>query len=688
MKTRILSAALLCAFASFALTLENSALRISFAEEKDGFAIESVENRLAGGARFVNPDGKRVADFWDVAFWRDGTGGVGSSNVVRLTNRSDCRAKRIVRTADGGATFVWEGLNLPGEKGTATVRATIRFAADGASKWTLDVQNASTVWGLAETKYPILRHVTKSGEADVLQPRPDLGARLIRGRKWGGRWATAGCMGYMPMMMAFIKGDAGLYAAAHDGEARIKMQGLSPEHDYVFTTPVENAGCVGKAAEGPRYEVTIAAFKGDWWEAARLYRAWALTTKWTAKGRILDRADYPRRLAEIPLWLNIHGGPAEVSNVMARARAIFPKFDSGIHWHLWQHSPHDVNYPEYFPAQPGTEACLAYCRSIGQEAMPYTNGRLWSEALMSYSYVKPYAIMKPDGTPKTEKYGPVTPPLSPICPYTRQWDDTLNDFSKRILDLGAGSLFLDQIGACAGAACYASGHGHPVGGGAWYFEGYQRLLARTHAAYSATNAFLTTEGSGEQWMNVIDGYLNVTQRQMDDVPFFHAVYHGYTTYFCSPENHEDDDDSFRAAQTRELLWGQSLGWYHPLILEKSSKCAIVRELCEFRQANLDCLAYGTLLGEVKFLGEIPSLPITWLGRKPFWAWKMPDYPLSPTLAGTLPTLYGYVWKSATTGREKVFLANLSSEVKTVHFGWRGQTRSVDLTAYGLAVVEL
>ncbi len=671
-----------------AATLENSALRISFAGAKDGFGVERIENRLAGDVGFVNPDKKASAGFWEAAFWRDGTGGKGSNAVARLTNISSCRAKRIEKLACGGAVFVWEGVDLPGEKGVVTVRATVRFKADGTSGWTLGIQNQSTTWGLAETRYPVLRHVTKSGEADLLQPRPDLGARLVKNRPWGGRWVSSGCMGYAPMMMAFLKGEAGLYAAAHDSEARIKTQGLSPEHNYMFITPVEYAGLAGRAAEGPRYEVTVAAFKGDWWEAARLYRAWALTTKWTAKGPIIHRADYPKRMAEIPLWINIHAYPNEVSNVMTRAKAIFPNFSTGIHWHLWQHSPHDVNYPEYFPEQPGTRECLAYCTSIGQEAMPYTNGRLWSVPLASYPYAKPYAITKSDGEPKTEKYGPVTPPLVPMCPATAQWDTTLNDFSTRILRLGAGSLFIDQIGACAGTACYAPDHGHPVGGGSWYFEGYQRILAKTHAAYSASNAFLTTEGSGEQWMNVFDGYLNVTQRQADDVPFFHAVYSGYTTYFCSPENHEDDDASFRAAQTRELLWGQALGWYHPLILDKPSKCAIVRTLCEFRQAHLDCFAYGTLLGEVRFAEPVPDQAFTWLGRKPFWAWRLPDYPLSKTITGRLPSWYGYVWKSAKTGREKAFLANLTSEMRMLRFSWKGVAKSVEVAANGLVAVDL
>jgi len=511
----------------------------------------------------------------------------------------------------------------------------------------------------------------------LLQPRQDLGARLVKGRTWGGR-VSYGCMSYAPMMTAALKGDAGLYFAAHDSAARIKQLQISPELDFSFGTPVENAGLVGKAAEGPRYEVSVVAFKGDWWEAARLYRKWALTTKWASKGRILDRTDYPRRLAEIPLWINTHAYPNEVSNTMARVRRLFPNVNGGIHWHLWQHSGHDVNYPEYFPEQPGTKECVAFCRSIGEEPMPYTNGRLWSQTLLSFPYAKPFAITRPDGSPATEKYGPVTPPLSPMCPFTQMWEDSLNDFSLKALDLGFGSIFLDQIGACAGQACYHPDHGHVIGGGSWYFEGYQRMLERLHRKYAAKDAFITTEGSGEEWMNVIDGYLTVTQRQPDDVPFFHAVYNGYTTYFCTPENHLDDPDSFWAAQARELLWGQALGWYHPLILDIPEKCVLVNRLAEYRQANKDFFAYGSLLGEVRFLGPVPQQKLTWLGRKPFWAWRMPDYPLSKTIEGTVPGVVGYVWQAGTTGEKRVFLANLTSREQKVRYQAEGVAREAVL----------
>lgn len=671
--------AVLAAEKNEGVTLENPSLRLQFDAAEAGFGVRRIESRLGGGAAFVNPADK--AGIWRLVFRREADG-----RQVTVDNAAPCRRRRVERRADGGADFLWEGVTIDDEQMAASVRARVAFTAEGESEWSLSVACHSTQWALFETRYPTFDHVAASGEADVLRPRQDTGARLQRKRPWGVA-ASAGCMGYSPMVCAFFKGGSGLYLAAHDDAARIKFMRISAQNDFWFETPVENAGLVGRAAEGPRYAVTVAALAGDWWVAAKRYRKWALKTKWTSKGPILSRADYPRRLSEIPLWFNIHGDPAEVSNVMTRARAAFPDVEAGIHWHVWQHSKHDINYPEYFPEQVGAGDCFRYLDTIHETALPYTNGRLWSTNLVSFPLVKQYAITRPNGEPVVERYGTLTPPMSPMCPATAAWDGVLNDFSGRVLDLGAHSIFLDQIGACSGIACYSPNHGHSVGGGTWYFEGYQRLLAKTHEMYRNRNAFVTTEGSGEQWMNVIDGYLTVTRRLPDDVPFLQVVYGGYTTYFCSPENHDDDFVSFRAQQTRDLLWGFALGWYHPIILERPDKVALLRKLTAFRQANLDYLVYGSLEGPVEIVGDVEPLKVNWLGRKAFYLWAIPDAPLSPTTTGELPSVLAYVRRSGRDGSTRLFFANLAEKPQTFSFRFDGATKSLSLAAGEIKTVD-
>ena len=49
-------------------------------------------------------------------------------------------------------------------------------------------------------------------------------------------------------------------------------------------------------------DLVLGPFQGDWYDAARLYRKWALTAPWSAKGPIHERADYPRWFLEAPYW--------------------------------------------------------------------------------------------------------------------------------------------------------------------------------------------------------------------------------------------------------------------------------------------------------------------------------------------------------------------------------------------------
>lgn len=626
-------------------------------------ASNALKSIRVGDAEFATGGG----DLWTAEF----------ASAESLTNRVKVAAggaASFSREESGGfCTLRWRDLPLGGERGVLDAKVVVTKRPDGSQAWRLEFDNRSARWRLFSSEFPRLVRVTRDGEGDAMLPWKDHGAQLFRKRTASHRRFSASYLGYAPMVAAFFAGDDGLYLAAEDPEARIKGFAIEGEQDVCFWTPVE----VG--AEGPRYDVVLAPLKGDWWAAAGRYREFALRQKWCAKGRIRDIPDYPRRICEIPLWINIHGHPGVASNVLAKAKALFPDFPTGLHWHLWQHSGHDENYPEYFPEQPGTGQCIAFCESIGQMPMPYTNGRLWSASTAGYLMAEPFAVMRVDGSRSVEKYAPWTPPLAVMCPSCPKWHRVMRGFAGRILDeLGAKSLFMDQVGAAEGRACYDASHGHPVGGGAWWYDGYEKALAPIRAAYNGKGAFLTTEGSGEAYIGMVDGYLQVVGRTPEDVPFHNAVYSGYTTYFCSPENTDDDPAAFRALQSRELLWGNSLGWFLPDILDKPDKCAILRELCAFRQRNLDALAYGSLLDELRFASPVGSRTYEWLGRRPHFRLFDRAFKLPPSKFATMPDVIGNWWRTA-DGKTVLLAANLTDIRQTVKYRVHGTGEIAELS---------
>ena len=88
--------------AAQAAVLENADLAIEIDDAT--YAVRSIVNKKAGGATFVEPAMNAV--LWTAEF----RAGPADVKPVRLTSNSPCRGKRIERTADGGATLVWEGL--------------------------------------------------------------------------------------------------------------------------------------------------------------------------------------------------------------------------------------------------------------------------------------------------------------------------------------------------------------------------------------------------------------------------------------------------------------------------------------------------------------------------------------------------------------------------------------------------
>lgn len=188
----------------------------------------------------------------------------------------------------------------------------------------------------------------------------------------------------------------------------------------------------------------------------------------------------------------------------------------------------------------------------------------------------------------------------------------------------------------------------------------------------AHGAYVATEGNGETAIGLADAFLSVVQRTPEDVPFYHAVYSGYAAWFGSAENNDDSPAAFRALQTRELLWGTALGWFLPDILDRPDKIEILRQLCTFRQANLDALAYGTLLDELRFAEPVSSQTYEWLGRRPHYRLFDKNFKLPPSSFATMPDVIGNWWRTD-KGEIVLLAANLTGEERTVQYRPFGAT---------------
>lgn len=661
------------------IVLENDALAIGFSQRGSGFAVTSIVAKVGGGARFVHTE-QKLPDFWEIVLVKDG--GADPRAAVRLQNHTPSR-ERLMEPVEDGLAFVWKGLSIPGgERECVDVRAEVRLRGD-RSEWRISVDCRSAVWALYETHYPCLRGVVESGEADVLMPFKNLGARVHRAYDAEkGPVGTFGYPGWYPTVAAYMKNGVGLYVAAHDDEARNRSLVFGRGATLAFHTPVENAGVPGKAAEGPRYAVTIAAFEGDWWRAAHLYRDWALKCRWCAKGKIAFREDFPKAAADTDLWILGNGEPKAVSNSMVRARAALPGLDLAFHWYGWNVQPFDTHYPEFL-ARPGMKETSEWMSSIGIRAMPYLNGRIYDQTLASAPYALGDACMKPGGGAQIERYN--NRDFAVMCPYAAQWQRTLlYAATNTVFGNSTGALYYDQITCSRPQPCFSPTHGHPLGGGNWWAEGYREALRPIHAALSAKGVVLTSEGTAENWIDGVDALLNWTTPEKGDVPFYPAVYSGFTVYFGTPVQGYDTPETLFMLQARAVLWGVAPGWVGHWTFNKGREkyAEYLRQVAEARHSAREFLAYGTLEGEARLVDPLPPIRCEW--RR--WNKGTRKFEVS---GDDFPAVMGTLWKNADGTRSALAAANFTSGPVTAHLALpNGNVKEISLKEREIRMVPL
>ena len=655
--------------AMFAVVIGNSFMGIEFGTEKEGFPVRSLENRMAGNVKFVGLPEKGF-DLWHLEFMS-----APDANGKRqmASSRSRLSAKKAFRRTENGIVLEWKGMDLDGERGVLDVTVKVALSGkDGSSVWSIAVDNRSAKWALSMTRFPCLPDVTPPGKGDHLVAAAPLGAQLLRsyeGRKDVHRVKFPTCAA---PMSAFMKDGAGFYVGVHDPERPIFSAMYGPGCNFAIETPVENAGVLGNAAKGPAFSVTVRPFAGDWWQAAGIYKDWALKQKWAAKGPIMNRADFPQSFKDLDVMTFMTERNAKVaSNKIARIVEGFPGLKVGVHWYGWHNSGFCVNFPEFFPAQKGVGDVMRAWADKGVMVMPYTNPRLWDTNSAAWVFTKDYACRWHAGKYLTVSY--LGNPCAIMCPSSDKWKESVWKWSGQVVDTGANSVYYDQVAVARPFECFDGRHGHPVGGGTWWTDGYRKMLEPMHKLFSSRNMPITSELSGDQWLDLIDGYMVCGAPHDNEVPFMPAVYSGYAIYFGSEENLCDPEDTFASWQYRYFTWGVLPGWFDRWdIGEKrfARQREMIARLAAIRRAAADYMVYGSLDGEVRF-AEPPKdreYKMNYLWRPTTWIEKVHQ-----------PDLHGTVWTSRKDGSRAIFVANASAEARTVSFR---------LPAGGFKVVQL
>jgi len=454
----------------------------------------------------------------------------------------------------------------------------------------------------------------------------------------------------MQFMAAYREGakPTGLYVAMHDpwgSTKEIAVKNDPAMHSLLlsFDHPAPNMGLAGNgfALEG---EAVWQVLRGDWFDAATIYKSWVRReAKWWPRLARDGRADTPRWMRELNAWAMTGGAPSECVPEVKQFRE-FLGVPVGFHWYNWHQIPFDNDYPHYFPAKEGFVQGVAELKAAGVFPMPYINGRLWDShdrGAEDFEFTRlalPSATKQADGSPCIEQYAsketngqPVR--LAVMCPTTPLWQNTVSNIVLRLLgECGTSAVYIDQVAAAAPKLCMDRTHGHPLGGGHWWTEGYWKMLDGIRRQ-KPREAALTTECNGEPFIRWFDGYLTWHWQSNGQVPAFPAVYGGAIQMLGRAyRGGATKDLALRMKAAQQLVFGEQIGWIDPGVVKEKENAAFFRRMVRLRAEFNRYFSAGEMARPPKFIGPMPTVRADWQWSGEWWvtndavltgAWQLP-----------------------------------------------------------------
>jgi hypothetical protein len=580
----------------------------------------------------------------------------------------------------------WNALRWWLEDDVVTVHVTVDLPPDsGIAQWRISVDTGSSYWGLWSVAFPFVNGFPARGEYDIARPVFASGGELLP--KWNAAVRGQYPSGGWPMQFtALNRGKSGVYFGSQDPDGRPKDFVVLPGDSLSMVHYPENMGVAGSDYLD-YYAVELGVYQGNWVEAARHYRTFALKQKWLQRGRVSRRTDIPDILKTVAIWVTEGwdwfpkpGQRATGLGYVTRSEAIEQPTDSnrlyleaqkrlgvpmGMHWYHWHHNKFNHEFPHFMPARQGFKARVAELVKAGWLVMPYINGYSADLDIPDFAKFASSTLTDQAGAYKMGFYGDSAGRLVSMCP-TNYWQDAIANVSEDIFQMyGINGLYIDQVSAMQPGLCFNRSHGHPLGGGRFFTDGYRSLLDITmrKTQRNGRQAVITSEGANEVFFDVLSGNLFWGQPNDREIPMMQVVYAGYTLFIGSPSNYHKSERFFRFGQGQALIDGRQNGWMDiGLFAEGNDRKVDFFRLCgQYHVAMAKFLTYGDLLEPLE-----PRTPVPTFNEEFGWTVKHP---------GTAPLAEGRLWR-AEDGHLGVIMANYDDQPVTFEY-------SIDPAKFGV-----
>jgi len=618
-----------------------------------------------------------------------------------LTIRSTTPCAEAKGSKDGDRLVLsWTGIDVGEERGALDVQVTISLAKDDPfARFRTEFRNRSTKYTVFYVFSPMVNAVYPPDgkpELDWLAS-PVFTGRLMRNPIRNGILGQPARMqpnrsGHSMQFDAYYHKDHGLYLGCFDGEQNAKRYLLSGDPDkglgWAMVHVPNNMMQIPQNWATP-YDTVVRCYRGDWYDACRIYREWALKQSWTAQGPLHERASTPTWFKEIVEWFLWPVQKRPLANLyepklLERLRGL----SLGLCGHNWgqENGPHGCKLtPHRFPLGQLTLDHIRRAKEHDFRLDGYIQGICWDMEAPSFKSENGFdhTVRNFYGQRVIWKLGRGKEKHIAAIAYPGEvWTRVLGDTIQKMAEAGFDGAYLDSFNHAGMYLNFNPRYTKNLGGGNTYIKDNQKLFRAIQARARKVNPefCFTAESFWEGNMACLDGLLvcNTTNQPLKKgeiftVPMAHAVYHDRGVFFSSWTGRGDVEErnalGFTAKMGEQFVYGVKGGRNQPnfLLVFKNHEIAldVSERIYRAYAAAKKFLVYGEMLRPPEAIKPPPEIDVRW-----YRGWSKSYYDIA------LPAIRHSLWR-APDGSLGLVLHNIDAMAHTI-------TLRLSDPAYGLA----
>jgi hypothetical protein len=589
-----------------------------------------------------------------------------------LIESASASAQCSVETAKNSITMSWKNIDVADEKKALDISVTVTLSeGDRFARFRAEFNNRSqkyTVFYFTAPRFTGIYPPDGKTDLDWLAS-PVYSGRLMRNPVRNGIMGKSYRFqpnrgGHSMQFDAYYHDKNGLYLGCFDGTQNVKRYHLAANPRNGLSWAVvhvpDNMKSVPQVWRTP-YDTVLRCYKGDWYEACRIYREWALKQSWAAEGPLHKRTSTPDWFKEIDLWMtwDVRMQPPTnpYSPKISTALGGLTKGMQLFRWGKKNYNSSKMAPDDRFPLTERDLLTIKLARDNNYSLMARIQGIGWDRDTKSFQQLNGFdhTVRNFHGERFVWDLGKKTDPKSHHIPVIAHpgdvWASALGGTILRMALEGFNAVYLDSLNHGGTYLNFNPLYGVQRGGGNTYIKGNREMLRKIKAKVKKIKPgfCFAAESFWEGSIAELDGHWTVNtthqllkKEEVYAIPMIQAVYHDYTICFGAwmsrRDLQEDNGLGYIAKSAQAFVWGVKAGFVQPVVITgyKDHQIALdtVRKRCRAYAASRKFLVYGEMLREPRLLRPAPKMNLKWYIR-----WTTRSYDIS------MPAVLSSLWRA-------------------------------------------